>query len=392
MNLNYTSNTTVQRNTALNPLAPLATILSQIGYSQDMGPVSLQIGGERRQYPGRPQVDENYPSINITSKPINVTSWLLWTPSFTFSASQSLHIDSQGDFAYRYHTLSDGTHRQREGRPQHAQHAAMAFSTPFKIGDFQVTARLRAGDTEANYPQLRTILDPVDTAARTHARVPAHVPRRRSTSTSAWRCRSSSRASGTSRRTSRSRTSIPASYFVRSERTGLGRGCRRASASRTASAISPTFYGLFDGFGPVAKWRHSITPSLSFSYAPAAAVSAQYLAGHRALAQRLPRRARAEAGDALAHDEHRGQAASRAATPTSRTRRARRKIKVLTLTFTPLTWDFERAQETHKSGFTTDMFGYTLRSDLLPGFDFGSDYSLFQGSVAQRLGQVQRRT
>jgi hypothetical protein len=54
---------------------------------------------------------------------------------------------------------------------------------------------------------------------------------------------------------------------------------------------------------------------------------------------------------------------------------------VLSLTFTPLTWDFERAEETHKSGFTTDAFGYSLRSDLLPGFDFGSDYSLFQGSV-----------
>jgi hypothetical protein len=56
-------------------------------------------------------------------------------------------------------------------------------------------------------------------------------------------------------------------------------------------------------------------------------------------------------------------------------------VKVLSLVFTPLTWDFERAQETHKTGFTTDAFGYTLRSDLLPGLDFGSDYSLYQGSV-----------
>ena len=28
----------------------------------------------------------------------------------------------------------------------------------------------------------------------------------------------------------------------------------------------------------------------------------------------------------------------------------------------------------------TERFGYTLRSDLLPGFDFGVDYSLFKGS------------
>ena len=33
------------------------------------------------------------------------------------------------------------------------------------------------------------------------------------------------------------------------------------------------------------------------------------------------------------------------------------------------------------AGFTTETWGYTLNSDLLPGFDFSSSYSLFQGST-----------
>ena len=41
----------------------------------------------------------------------------------------------------------------------------------------------------------------------------------------------------------------------------------------------------------------------------------------------------------------------------------------------------ERAAKTGKTGLATDRFGYTLRSDLLPGLDFGSDYSLFQGNI-----------
>ena len=375
MNLNYTSNTTVQRQTAINPIAPLATILSQVGYSDAMGPFSLQIGGERRQYPGRPEIDDNLPTLSLTSQPINVNSWLLWTPSFNFSSSQSQHIDSQGDFAFRYNTLSDGA-LDSTAINRSTKNTTVAFNTPFKVGDFQITAAVRAGDTEADYPQIRTILDPVDTAART-----TRVYQRTYLETvdldlsvatpqlikSQWNITPNVSISNVD----------PGSYLVRSERTGE----TWVSQSKRLSygiSISPTFYGLFDGFGPVAKWRHSITPSITFGYSPAATVSAAYLeatgrspVGYLgALAQKqmtLSLSTNIEAklkqgGDSdITHPEN------------------ARKIHVLSLVFTPLTWDFQRAQETHKTGFTSNTFGYTLRSDLLPGFDFGSDYSLFQG-------------
>ena len=377
MNLNYTSNTTVQRQTAINPIAPLATILSQIGYSQDMGPMSLQVGGDRRQYPGRPEVDANYPSINITSKPINVNSWLLWTPSFTFTSAQSQHIDSQGDFAYRYNTLSDGTIDSTKA-DRSTRNTQMAINTPFKIGDFQVTAAVRAGDTEDDYPQRRTILNPLDTAART-----VRVYQRTYLETVDFDLSVATPQLIKSQWNISPNVSIsnvdPGAYFVRSERTGSAWVSQSKRLSYGLS-ISPTFYGLFDGFGPVTKWRHSITPSFSFSFSPAQAVSAQYLeATGRSpigylgdLAQKqvtLGLSTNIEAklkqgGDSdVTHPE------------------SAKKLKVLSLTFTSLTWDFQRAQETHKTGFSTDNFGYTLRSDLLPGFDFGSDYSLFQGSV-----------
>ena len=55
------------------------------------------------------------------------------------------------------------------------------------------------------------------------------------------------------------------------------------------------------------------------------------------------------------------------------------KIKLLTLGFSSLGWDFERAKVTKKTGLTNTSFGITARSDLLPGFDIGIDWSLFQG-------------
>ncbi len=65
------------------------------------------------------------------------------------------------------------------------------------------------------------------------------------------------------------------------------------------------------------------------------------------------------------------------------------KIELLAISMTPLNYDFARAQEAERrgqlhwkaAGFTTETWGYSLRSDLLPGFDFSSHYSLFQGST-----------
>jgi hypothetical protein len=377
MNLNYTSNTTVQRQTAINPLAPLATILSQVGYSDDMGPVSLQIGGERRQYPGRPQVDDNLPTLSLTSKPITVNSWLLWTPSFTFASAQSQHIDSQGDFAFRYSALSDGT-LDSTTIDRSSKNTTAAFNTPFKIGDLQVTAAVRTGDTEADYPQIRTILDPVDTASRT-----TRVYQRTYLETVDFDLSVATPQLITSQWNITPNVSIanvdPGSYLVRSERTGAAWVSQSKRLSYGIS-IAPTFYGLFDGFGPVAKWRHSISPSLTFSYSPEATVSTAYLeATGRSPVGYLGALAQKQATLSLSTNIEAKLTQGGDSDITSP--QTARKIKVLSLVFTPLTWDFERAQETHKSGFTSDQFGYTLRSDLLPGFDFGSDYSLFQGSV-----------
>src|SRR5690606_792237 len=51
-NLNYVSNTTVQRQTSLNPNTVLATIASQANLVRQQGPFTINLGGTQRQYPG----------------------------------------------------------------------------------------------------------------------------------------------------------------------------------------------------------------------------------------------------------------------------------------------------------------------------------------------------
>jgi hypothetical protein len=55
-----------------------------------------------------------------------------------------------------------------------------------------------------------------------------------------------------------------------------------------------------------------------------------------------------------------------------------RKVRVASITFTGLSYDFARADSTG-IGFTDRTFGYQFRSDLLPGFDFNTQYDLFLG-------------
>src|SRR5690606_13929574 len=56
------------------------------------------------------------------------------------------------------------------------------------------------------------------------------------------------------------------------------------------------------------------------------------------------------------------------------------KLRLLSLTFSPLSYDFIKADSTG-NGLTNQTFNYTVRSDLLPGFDLQVDYDLFAGSV-----------
>lgn len=374
-NLNFATSTSVQRQTALAPLAALATIASQANYQRDLGPMQMSLGGTRRQYPGRPQVDQDLPNLNLTSRPINLGGWLTWTPGLNVSRSTSSHLDAQGDFAQRYRLRSDGTiDSARTDRGTHT--SSLTFNTPIKIFDFQVNASLRASDRGNDYPELRTIVDPVDTSLKS---VRVYERTWLSQVDFDFGINLPQFFGGTLNLVpSISMANVgPGAYWVRSERTGpewVSQGKRLSYGL----GVSPTFFGLYGGVGPVARIRHSVQTSLSYSYSPAKDVAAAYLAAlgqtHTGFLGSLAQN-RVTLGIQQVFE-----AKLRAAADTLDPENGK-KVKLLSLSMSPLTWDFERARATGKSGFATDRLDLSFRSDLLPGFDAGIGYSLFQGSV-----------
>ncbi len=375
-NLNYVTSTTVQRQTALNAMSALATISSMLNYSRQVGPFSASIGGSRRQYPGRDQVDQDFPSVNVSSKAIHIGPWAEWTPTFNFSSNSSVHLDAQGDFKYRYFDRNGVLDSARFDRSTMATTAA--FNSPFKIGSFNLPLSISYSDRLNDFPEVRLIVNPADTSRRE-----TRVYRRTYLTTLDWRTAitlpSFFRGTWNLVPSVSMENVDPAGYWVRSERSGSNFVSQTKRLS-WGVGIGPTLFGLTRwGIGPFARFRHSINPTLSWSFAPKASVSDEFLAalgktradylGSLAqnrisfgLNQTFEAKLKKSASDTSSSDEG-------------------KKIKLLSLGFSPLTYDFERAKKTGRSGFASDRLSVNVNSALLPGMTFDVGYSLFQGSV-----------
>lgn len=379
-NINYVSSTTVHRRTVINPIAAMSTILSQLNLTRQQGPLNFNIGGTRRQYPGRDQVDEDFPSLSVTSEPLSIGEWFTANPNLRVSQTQNLNIDASGDFAYRYVQGPGGLDSTRLQRNQRSR--SLTLGTPFKIFDFQVQSGFRFNEQLNDFPEIRTIVDPADTSRkieRVYARtflssadfdISIGLPQ---FFQGTFNLAPNVSASNVD----------PAGFAVRSERTA-GDWVAQSKRLSYGVGISPTVYRIYRGVGVVEALRHSVTPTLSWSYSPEASVSDEFLAalgktrsGYLgALAQNRLTFGLTTNIEARMKPRAGADTSARAAgSPDSD------KVRLASVQFTPVTYDFERKRQTGGSGIATDRFGFTFRSDLLPGFDLGVDYSLFQGSV-----------
>ncbi|HEX6050447.1 MAG TPA: putative LPS assembly protein LptD [Gemmatimonadaceae bacterium] len=375
MSLNYASSTTIQRRNTFNPWNVLSTIDSRLNYQQQIGAFQLGLGGSRKQYPGREQVDQDFPSINVSSKPINLGTWLTWTPSLQFGNRQSLHIDNTGRPAFRYIPAQSGVGIDSVLVDQSTRVTSASFDTPIKIGEFTWTNSFRYSDNLNDFPLTKTVLDPADSS-----RKQVVTFERDFTTTVDWTTGINlpSFFQGTWKLSpSVSFQNVdPKPFFFRSQFSS-GKFAQQKKRVVWSLSSSPTFFGLFPGLGPVERFRHSISPSISYSYAPRSSVSDDYL---RATNQTRQGYLGSLAQNLVSLTLSTNIEAKMRTAGDSVPDEAKPKVKLLSVNFTSLEYDFQRAKETGGSGFVTDRFGYTIRSDLLPGFDFGVDYSLFRGS------------
>ncbi|MGI8547824.1 MAG: putative LPS assembly protein LptD [Gemmatimonadaceae bacterium] len=370
--VNFVTNTRVQRQTTFDPRAVLATIASNARYGRKVGPFSVDLGGNRVQYPGRSEVTENYPTVSVTSPTLALNRWLDWTPTFQYQRNAQKNRDEPGTFAYRYFTNSGVPDSSRINAS--SKNENISLQTPFTIRGFQITASATEVNQYNDFPITRTLIDPADTTqrlTRTYARsfsnaadfnlgfsLPTFLP-------NSFRVVPSVTFGNV----------VGDPYFIRTELSG-GRWVHQSKRPAFGLSASPTLFGFFPGFGPLARIRQQITPTFSYSYSPSGSVSPEFLAAlNRSPSGFLGNLPKNQIGVRLTQTFE-GKLRSDTGDANEGT-----KIKLLALEFTDLTYDFERARMTHRTGLTTDFFSYTATTDLLPGFSLRSDYSLFQGDI-----------
>jgi hypothetical protein len=373
--VNYVTNTFVQRTTAFNPASVLANIQSRASYDTKIGPAALSLGASRTQHPGRTQVEQGFPSLNITVPTISPVSWFDWSPGFSFNTDQVLNRDDAGEFQYQYITTATGQ-KDSVRRIRNQRTTSSHFETPIRIGGFTWSNSFSLNDQDFDAPSTVIVHDVNDSSVR----IPT-VFAKTFLTTVDWQTGinlPSFLQSSLKVTPSLAFVNVDGGpFWVRTQLTG-GTLVHQSKRATFGLSSSPTLFALFPGFGPVSRFRHSITPIISYSYAPAGTISDEFLRAQNKTRQGyLGAIAQNRVSVGLSHVLE----AKLKSTDTSSTAEPR-KLKVLSMNLTtPLAYDFERARVTHRSGFATDNIGSDLSTDLLPGFHGGFEYSLYQGDI-----------
>ncbi|MEO5817193.1 MAG: putative LPS assembly protein LptD, partial [Gemmatimonadaceae bacterium] len=380
---NYATSTVLQALTTTNPYSQLATISSTANYQHKFGPAQLSLGATQKQYPGRTQFDRGFPTLSITTAPLNLGSALTWTPNFSYSATQSKGIDNptalslllrQGKTPTGIDSIFADTLKRN------ASTSDLRFDTPIVIFGYNLGNSFNLSSALNDFPEREIVTD-VITGVETE-----RIYSQTYHSYFDWTPQFSLPAMARNNFNLTPSFSIAkvdgGALMIRNERTH-GKWVAQSFRPSFGVSAAPTLFGLFRGIGPYQRFRHSISPTVSYSYAPPGNVSNEYLAAVGRTKYSTSTGDTTGYLGALAQNSIslglstniEGKLKSRSDSNPE----AGEKVKLLSLNFTSLSYDFERARYTGKAirGLTTSSFGYTVRSDLLPGFDLGVDYSLF---------------
>jgi hypothetical protein len=383
-NINFVTNTTLQRQNTFNPYTALATIASQASYQTKLGPASLNLGATRTQYPGRKQIDQSLPTISLTSTAIALGSHFSWTPTFSYSRHDVLHMDQPGPGAFIFDVdPATGQRDSTVNTGRNSSNVSMDVGLPLQIFGRDFRNTFHVTQQRQNFPQQFNIVD-VETGEVTDTRIFAATYQTAIDWTPDFTVPSLGHNKFNLSPSISLQNVEPGPFWVASERTN-GRYVHQSKRVSLGIGATPTLYARFRGFGPWSAIRHSITPSLSYNWAPKADVSNEYLlALGRTRKGSFTNLAQSNISFGL---NQLFQAKLRQKSDSGSPDNAK-KIDLLSLNFTPITYDFERAKG-HKAtaGLTSESWGYSLRSDLLPGFDFSSNYSLFLGSTLSDTAQ-----
>ena len=372
-NIDYSTNTQVIERNTVNPFLATASLGSQLNFTRQFDWGTLSIGGNRHQEIGSGLISQTLPSVSLTPSPVNVTPSITWSPGFSFSNAQTFH---QGPTTLLAPAPGGGT--DTLSLFADSRQTQLSFQTPLRVGRWNWANNFAVNDVISNARQTIDIPDSTAPGGRRRLlfdqtfsttiewQTGINLP---SFFTGSWKLQPSVAIVN--------QTSA-GPFMVRNQFTN-GDFVRQGKRLQFSASMSPTFFGFFPGIGPIARIRHSISPIISWAYAPGATVSDAYRdaidPGHRllnsgsdpqqtislGLSQNFEAKLKPPAGDT--------------------TGRAARKIKLLSISTSAVSYNIEQAKQRNRTGWTTATMNNTLASELLPGFSLSLTHDLWNGQV-----------
>jgi hypothetical protein len=167
-------------------------------------------------------------------------------------------------------------------------------------------------------------------------------------------------------------------YMLRNQFTG-GQFLQQGKRLQFSLGLAPTFFGFFPGIGPFARIRHAVSLLVSYQYAPGAKVPAEFARALDPAGRLLNARSDPQQTITLGLQQNFEAKFKPAAGDT--TNAEPRKIRLLSIATSGVSYNFEQAKQPGRVGWQTQTLTNTFASDLLPGFNLQLTHDLWRGQV-----------
>ena len=358
--VNYSTSAQVVLRNSLDPNQATARLGSSVNFDKRFSWGSFTLGGNRNQELSNGLVSQTFPDVRLAPSAVNVASWVSWSPQFTFTNSQTFHSAAGTLFVPPQpgDTTPVGT------LPLFADDRTTTISvqTPLRIGRWNWGNSVRVLDVVSNRRQEFLIPDttvPGGVRRVTYGQTfRTEVDWQTSINlptlfTGTWKLQPGVAIINT--------TSGP--FMLKNQFSG-GEFVQQGKRLAFTASMSPAFFGFFPGIGPLQRIRHSVSPLISYQYAPGVTVPEAYARAFDPTGQLLNSRTDPQQTITLGLSQN---IEAKLKPPPGDTTSTPRKIRLFGINTSGVSYNFEQAKQPGRVGWQTSSLTNTFASDLLPG-------------------------
>jgi Tat protein translocase TatC len=377
LSFNYASNTTVLKDNALDPLQNTQQITSQLNFSKRYGWGTLSLGGNRRQDLTSGNVQQLLPAITLSPVPIAIGSDLTWSPGLSFT--NNINTDAPAGTLLQV-TSAGGV--DTVALTTDSRVTAFSFDTPIRLGSFNWSNSLQVTDqTSTGRESVVFKVDDPSTPDPTDSVTVNQVFTGSFQSSLDWDTGITLpvlfRGSWKVQPSVGIANAAAGQPFMIRNRNTNGDWVQQGKRFRFGASASPTLFGFYPGIGPISRIRHSFSPVISYNYEPAADVSEEFARAIASPGQPVELRSASRQQLTVGLSQvFEGKEKSATGDTTSANAR---KLRLLSISTSGVTYDFEQAKEPGRTGWVTDAITNSFLSDLLSGFNLSLTHDLFEG-------------